>query len=64
MAIKDAPGRPVKHKTPEARKQANREAARRYRAKKKAELASRRDESNPVSSKTIDLSSVAPWKRR
>jgi hypothetical protein len=39
------------------------ERARRYRARKKARLAERRDESRPLRSTVIDLSALAPWKR-
>lgn len=52
-------GRPTK---PDALSDAER--ARRYRARKKARLADLRDEMVPVSSTVIDLSALAPWKRK
>lgn len=52
-------GRPRK---PDALSDAER--ARRYRAKKKARLAELNDESRPLRSTVIDLSALAPWKRK
>ncbi|MBG6222139.1 hypothetical protein H4V96_000058 [Janthinobacterium sp. CG_23.4] len=40
------------------------ERAQRYRARKKARLAELKDETKPVNSTVIDLSALAPWKRR
>ena len=40
------------------------ERAQRYRARKKARLAELKDESRPLRSTVIDLSALAPWKRK
>lgn len=51
-------GRPKK---PDALTDAER--ARRYRERKKQRLADLRDPSKPVTSPSIDLSEIAPWRR-
>ncbi len=53
-------GRPASL-VPRAIRQA--EAARRYRARKKAEKEARRDPRQPVRSTIIDLSAIPPWRR-
>ncbi|HUW97937.1 MAG TPA: hypothetical protein VMV40_03705 [Acidiferrobacter sp.] len=53
-------GRPASP-TPRAIRQA--EAARRYRARKRAEKEARRDPRQPLRSAIIDLSAVAVWRR-
>ena len=53
-------GRPS---SPVARAIRNAEAARRYRARKKAEKEARRDPRQPVRSAIIDLSAIPPWRR-
>ena len=53
-------GRPAST-VPRAIRQA--EAARRYRARKRAEKEARRDPSRKVRSAIIDLSAVPPWRR-
>lgn len=40
------------------------ERARRYRARKKARRDELKDESRPLRSTVIDLSALAPWKRK
>lgn len=52
-------GRPRK---PDALSDAER--ARRYRARKRARYAELKDDSRPLSSKVIDLSALAAWKRK
>ena len=53
-------GRPASH-VPRAIR--NAEAARRYRARKRAEKEARRDPRKPLRSAIIDLSAVAVWRR-
>ena len=53
-------GRPA---SPVPRAIRNAEAARRYRARKKAEKEARRDPRQPVRSAIIDLSAVPIWRR-
>ena len=53
-------GRPA---SPTPRAIRNAEAARRYRARKRAEKEARRDPRQPVRSAIIDLSAVAVWRR-
>ena len=53
-------GRPA---SPTPRTMRNAEAARRYRARKKAEKEARRDPRQPLRSAIIDLSAVAVWRR-
>ena len=49
-------------KSPDALSYAER--ARRYRARKRARHAELKDDSRPLSSKVIDLSALAAWKRK
>ncbi|MHB1752192.1 MAG: hypothetical protein ACYCTF_05775 [Acidiferrobacter sp.] len=53
-------GRPA---SPTPRTIRNAEAARRYRARKKAEKEARRDPRQPVRSAIIDLSAIPAWRR-
>ena len=53
-------GRPA---SPVPRAIRNAEAARRYRARKRAEKEARRDPRQPVRSSIIDLSALPPWRR-
>lgn len=62
--VKPGRGRPRVHQTPEEKKAAQAEAARQYRARKKAERDARRDLGQPISSKIIDLSVLPPWQRK
>ena len=54
-------GRPA---SPVPRAIRNAEAARRYRARKRAEKEARRDPRQPLRSAIIDLSAVAAWRRQ
>lgn len=54
-------GQPKKHHTEAERLAAQAEAARAYRAKKKAALEARRKPDAPVTSAILDLSKVRQW---
>lgn len=54
-------GRPAIHQTPEQKKAANAEAAKKYRAEKKK---LKQNNDDKITSKIIDLSAVAAWRRR
>jgi len=58
------PGRPPVYRTLEERRQANAEAARRYRAKKKATALARKDSAKPLESSIIALDSLPAWRRK
>lgn len=57
-------GRPVKHADEAARKAAAAEAARQYRARKRAELEARKNPAQPLKSSIIDLSELSPWVKK
>ena len=60
---KTKPPRRGRPSSPTPRAIRNAEAARRYRARKRAEKEARRDPSGKVRSAIIDLSAIPPWRR-